>query len=225
MFSNNFPKAVLWDMDGTLIDSEPYWMLSESRLAKQYGSTWSEKDALQLIGNDLFHASDILRNQFGIEDMTTREVIDRLTDEVIEQLRTKLPWRPGALELLVELKKAGIKTALVTMSMRTMALTVADQIDFQAFDVVVAGDDVTNGKPHPEPYLRAAELLGVAPEDCLAFEDSPTGLASAEAAGCHAIGVTNIINLATGPNRRIISSLTEVTIENLAALRINNEDK
>ena len=97
MSSNNFPKAVLWDMDGTLIDSEPYWMLSESRLAKQYGSTWSEKDALQLIGNDLFHASDLLRNQFGIEDITTREVIDRLTDEVIEQLRTKLPWRPGAL--------------------------------------------------------------------------------------------------------------------------------
>ena len=225
MSSNNFPKAVLWDMDGTLIDSEPYWMLSESRLAKQYGGTWSEKDALQLIGNDLFHASDILRNQFGIEDMTTKEVIDRLTDEVIEQLRTKLPWRPGALELLVELKKTGIKTALVTMSMRTMALTVADQIDFQAFDVVVAGDDVTNGKPHPEPYLRAAELLGVAPEDCLAFEDSPTGLASAEAAGCHAIGVTNIINLPTGPHRRIISSLTEVTMENLAALRINNEDK
>jgi len=225
MSSNNFPKAVLWDMDGTLIDSEPYWMLSESRLAKQYGSTWSEKDALQLIGNDLFHASDILRSQFGIEDMTTREVIDRLTEEVIEQLRTKLPWRPGALELLVELKKAGIKTALVTMSMRTMALTVADQIDFQAFDVVVAGDDVTNGKPHPEPYLRAAELLGVAPEDCLAFEDSPTGLASAEAAGCHAIGVTNIINLPPGPNRRIISSLTEVTMENIATLRINNEDK
>jgi beta-phosphoglucomutase-like phosphatase (HAD superfamily) len=106
-----------------------------------------------------------------------------------------------------------------------MALTVADQIDFQAFDVVVAGDDVTNGKPHPEPYLRAAELLGVAPEDCLAFEDSPTGLASAEAAGCHAIGVTNIINLPPGPNRRIISSLTEVTMENIATLRINNEDK
>ena len=103
MSSNNFPKAVLWDMGGTLIDSEPYWMLSETRLAKQYGSTWSEKDALELIGNDLFHASDLLRNKFGIEDMTTREVIDRLTDEVIEQLREKLPWRPGALELLVEL--------------------------------------------------------------------------------------------------------------------------
>jgi len=103
-----------------------------------------------------------------------------------------------------------------------MALAVTQQIDFQAFDVVVAGDDVTKGKPHPEPYLRAAELLGVAPEDCLAFEDSPTGLASAEAAGCQAIGVTNIINLPTGPRRRIITSLTEVTIENLAALRIND---
>lgn len=223
MSTNNFPKAVLWDMDGTLIDSEPYWMLSEARLAKQYGGTWTEKDALQLIGNDLFHSSDFLRNQFGIEDMNTREVIDRLTGEVIEQLKTKLPWRPGALELLVELKKAGIKTALVTMSMRTMALTVAEQIDFQAFDVVVAGDDVTHGKPHPEPYLSAAELLGVAPADCLAFEDSPTGLASAEAAGCHAIGVTSILNLPTGPRRRIISSLAEVNIANLAALRITNE--
>jgi len=157
--------------------------------------------------------------------MNTREVIDRLTGDVIEQLKTKLPWRPGALELLVELKKAGIKTALVTMSMRTMALTVTEQIDFSAFDVVVAGDDVTNGKPHPEPYLSAAELLGVAPEDCIAFEDSPTGLASAEAAGCHAIGVTNIIKLPTGPRRRIISSLADVTIGNLADLRITKEDK
>jgi len=90
---------------------------------------------------------------------------------------------------------------------------------------VVAGDDVTNGKPHPEPYLSAAELLGVAPEDCIAFEDSPTGLASAEAAGCHAIGVTNIINLPAGPRRRIISSLADVSIENLADLRITKEDK
>ena len=225
MSTNNFPKAVLWDMDGTLIDSEPYWMLSEARLATQYGATWTEKDALQLIGNDLFRSSDFLRNKFGIDDMNTREVIDRLTGEVIEQLKTKLPWRPGALELLVELKKAGIKTALVTMSMRTMALAVTEQIDFSAFDVVVAGDDVTNGKPHPEPYLSAAELLGVAPEDCIAFEDSPTGLASAEAAGCHAIGVTNIIKLPTGPRRRIISSLADVTIGNLADLRITKEDK
>ena len=222
MSTNNFPKAVLWDMDGTLIDSEPYWLLSESRLAKQYGGTWTEKDGLQLIGNDLYHASDFLRDRFGIDDMSTKEVIEQLTGEVIEQLKTKLPWRPGALELLVELKKAGIRTALVTMSMRSMALAVTQQIDFQAFDLVVAGDDVTKGKPHPEPYLRAAELLGVAPEDCLAFEDSPTGLASAEAAGCQAIGVTNIINLPTGPRRRIITSLTEVTIENLAALRIND---
>ena len=222
MSTNNFPKAVLWDMDGTLIDSEPYWMLSESRLAREYGGTWTEKDGLQLIGNDLYRTSDFLRDRFGIDDMSTKEVIEQLTGEVVEQLKTKLPWRPGALELLVELKKAGIKTALVTMSMRSMALAVTEQIDFQAFDVVVAGDDVTHCKPDPEPYLRAAELLGVAPEDCLAFEDSPTGLSSAEAAGCHAIGVTSLIKLPTGPRRRIISSLTEVTIENLAALRIND---
>lgn len=214
--------AVLWDMDGTLIDSEPYWLLSEARLAREYGGSWSEEDGKQLIGNDLYQASDFLKDRFGIKDKSTQQVIDQLTREVIEQLKTKLPWRPGALELLVDLKKAGVKTALVTMSMRSMALAVTEQIDFKAFDIVVAGDDVKHGKPHPEPYLRAAELLGVPANQCVALEDSPTGLASAEAAGCHAIGITNIINLSQGPKRKILSSLTEVSAENLEALRIHD---
>ncbi|MDG2497192.1 MAG: HAD family phosphatase [Aquiluna sp.] len=222
MPTNKFPMAVLWDMDGTLIDSEPYWLLSEARLAREYGGSWSEEDGKQLIGNDLYQASDFLKDRFGIKDKSTQQVIDQLTREVIEQLKTKLPWRPGALELLVDLKKAGVKTALVTMSMRSMALAVTEQIDFKAFDIVVAGDDVKHGKPHPEPYLRAAELLGVPANQCVALEDSPTGLASAEAAGCHAIGITNIINLSQGPKRKILSSLTEVSAENLEALRIHD---
>lgn len=222
MPTNKFPMAVLWDMDGTLIDSEPYWLLSEARLAREYGGSWSEEDGKQLIGNDLYQASDFLKDRFGIKDKSTQQVIDQLTREVIEQLKTKLPWRPGALELLVDLKKAGVKTALVTMSMRSMALAVTEQIDFKAFDIVVAGDDIKHGKPHPEPYLRAAELLGVPANQCVALEDSPTGLASAEAAGCHAIGITNIINLSQGPKRKILSSLTEVSAENLEALRIHD---
>lgn len=222
MPANKFPMAVLWDMDGTLIDSEPYWLLSEARLANKYGGSWSAEDGKQLIGNNLYQASNFLKDRFGIEDMSTQEVIDQLTQEVIDQLKTKLPWRPGALELLLDLKKAGVKTALVTMSMRSMAMAVVDQIDFPAFDVVVAGDDVTNGKPHPEPYLKAAELLGVEASVCIALEDSPTGLASAEAAGCNAIGIPNIINLPSGPNRKIIGSLSELTAENLEDLRIHD---
>jgi len=221
MSTNSFPAAVLWDMDGTLIDSEPYWLQSESKLAASYGGTWTEADGQALIGFNLFNASDFLRNKFGITDLSTQDVINQLTDEVVAQLRIRLPWRPGALELLLELKRAGIKTALVTMSMRRMAMTVVDAIDFPAFDVVVAGDDVINGKPDPEAYLKAAELLGVNARDCIAFEDSPAGLASAEAAGCHAVGVPNIVPLPPGNSRRIISSLTEVDIARLGDLRID----
>ena len=103
-----------------------------------------------------------------------------------------------------------------------MAMAVVEQIDFQAFDVVVAGDDVIKGKPDPEPYQTAADLLGVATSDCLAFEDSPTGLASAVAAGCHTIGIPNIVNLPDGPGRRIVPSLLDINVEELSSLRIEN---
>jgi len=215
---NTFPKAVLWDMDGTLIDSEPYWLLSESRLASDYGSEWTKEHGHELIGKSLYDSSAILKERFSIQDLSIQEVIDRLTDEVVSHLQTQLPWRPGALELLISLKQAGIPTALVTMSMRRMALTVVDQIPFQAFDVVVAGDDVQKGKPDPEPYLLAAKLLGVDPTDCIAFEDSRTGLASAEAAGCVAVGVPNIVPIPQAPNRVLFDSLTELDLETLKGL-------
>jgi haloacid dehalogenase superfamily, subfamily IA, variant 3 with third motif having DD or ED len=107
------------------------------------------------------------------------------------------------------------------MSMREMALAVTEQISFPAFDVVVAGDEVVHGKPHPEPYLRAAELLGVEIKDCIAFEDSHTGMASAEAAGAHAIGIPNLISLPKRPTNKIIASLTDVDAENLESLRVH----
>jgi HAD superfamily hydrolase (TIGR01509 family) len=136
-------------------------------------------------------------------------------------MRASLPWRPGALELLLELRQSGIKTALVTMSMRRMALAVVESIPFDAFDVVVAGDDVRFGKPHPEPYLKAAEALEVEPRHCIAFEDSITGLTSAVAAGTNAVGVTNMLQLPTGADRKIIDSLHGLTIANLQDLRIH----
>lgn len=222
MSTKNFPEAVLWDMDGTLVDSEPYWMASESALAQDYGHTWTEEDGHDIIGKSLYDSSAIFKEKFNIQDLSVQQVIDRMTDEVIANLKQRLPFRPGALELLMDLKRHGIKTALVTMSMRRMALTVAEAIDFQAFDVVVAGDDVKFGKPDPEPYLKAAELLGVDIRNCIVFEDSNTGLRSAEAAGAHAIGVPNLISLPKRDTNRIIRSLTEVSAENLAELRLHD---
>lgn len=219
MSESTFPAAVLFDMDGTLIDSEPYWILSETSLAADYGHTWTEENAHEMIGKSLYDSSAMLKEKFSIENLSVQEIIDRLTNEVVERLQQQLHFRPGALELLIELKQAGIKTALVTMSMKRMAMAVVDQIPFEAFDVVVAGDDVRFGKPHPEPYLKAAELLSVAAQDCIAFEDSSTGLESAVAAGTFAIGVPNLIRLPEGPDRKIVPTLVGLTLAELKEMR------
>jgi HAD superfamily hydrolase (TIGR01509 family) len=218
MSTLSLPKAVLWDMDGTLVDSEPYWLLSETALAEDYGKVWTQEHGHELIGKSLYDSSAILKDRLDIQDLSTQQIIDRLTDSVISKLQHSLPWRPGALELLMELKQAGVKTALVTMSMRRMALAVVEAIPFQAFDVVVAGDDVTFGKPHPEPYQKAAALLGFEPAECLAIEDSVTGLRSAEAAGCLPLGIVNLMPLEQSGKRVIRHSLTETNLDVLRGL-------
>ncbi|MEY4425052.1 MAG: hypothetical protein RJB56_679 [Actinomycetota bacterium] len=217
MFGKKLPVAVLWDMDGTLVDSEEYWLSSEQSLAYEHSGTWSEQDGLDLIGMSLYESTKIMKAKIGI-DLEPEQIIERLTDSVSAKLAVAIPWRPGAQELLRELRSKGIKTALVTMSMRRMAQQVADQIPFHAFDVVVAGDDVTHGKPHPEPYLKACQLLGVSPEDCVAFEDSVTGLMSAEAAGTKAVGVTNIVPLPAAEGRIIWPTLDGVRVKDLKKL-------
>ena len=218
MSTLSLPKAVLWDMDGTLVDSEPYWLLSESALAEDYGKVWTQESGNYLIGKSLYESSAFLKDHLDIKDLSAQQIIDRLTDSVLSKLQHSLPWRPGALELLMELKQAGVKTALVTMSMRRMALAVAEAIPFQAFDVVVAGDDVTHGKPHPEPYEKAAALLGFKPSECIAIEDSTTGLRSAEAAGCLPLGIVNLIPLEQTGTRVIRQSLTGMNLEALRGL-------
>jgi len=218
MSTLSLPKAVLWDMDGTLVDSEPYWLLSETALAEDYGKVWTQENGNDLIGKSLYESSAFLKDLLDIKDLSAQQIVDRLTDSVLSKLQHSLPWRPGALELLMELKQAGIKTALVTMSMRRMALAVAEAIPFQAFDVVVAGDDVTLGKPHPEPYQKAAALLGFEPAECIAIEDSVTGLRSAEAAGCLPLGIVNMMPLEQSGTRVIRHSLTEMNLDALRGL-------
>ena len=217
MFGRKLPAAVLWDMDGTLVDSEEYWLSSEQSLANEFNGSWGVQDGLDLIGMSLYESSKVMKAKMGLQ-LEPDEIINRLTDDVVAQLEVSIPWRPGVQSLLRELKKRGVKTALVTMSMTRMAESVANQIPFDAFDVIVAGDMVTHGKPHPEPYLMAARLLGVTPEDCVAFEDSVTGLTSAEAAGTKAVGVTNIVPIPEQPGRIIWPTLEGVTLRDLRKL-------
>jgi HAD superfamily hydrolase (TIGR01509 family) len=204
-------------MDGTLIDSEPYWMKSEGAFAKANNSAWTEQDGLSLVGMSLYDSSKIIKDKVGSK-LEPEQIIQQLTDEVTEQLKQEILWRPGARELLVLLRKKKVKTALVTMSMHRMAKQVADAIGFDAFDVIVAGDDVLHGKPHPEAYLKAASLLGVRPEDCVAFEDSISGLRSAEAAGTRAVGIKNIVELPSQPGRILWDTLEGVSMSDLRGL-------
>jgi HAD superfamily hydrolase (TIGR01509 family) len=128
--------------------------------------------------------------------MEAQAIVDHLTDAVQDSLRTSgVPFRPGARELLRDLRSAGIPTGLVTMSLRRMALSVVDLIEFEAFDIVVAGDDVDNPKPHPEPYLQAAALLDVDIADVVVIEDSPTGVRAGLASGALTLAVPHIVPL------------------------------
>lgn len=215
--SNVYPSAVLFDMDGTLIDSEHHWLTSEQELAASWGEKWSNEDGEQLIGMSLYKSTQLIKEKLGL-DLTPEQITEILTDSVIEKLDSNLVWRPGVLNLLEDLKSKGIKTALVTMSMRRMALSVVAKLPAGSFDVVVAGDEVALGKPHPEPYLRAADLLGVNIADCIAIEDSLTGLTSAEASGAISIGIPNIVLIPELTGRLIWPTLQGVTAEDFAGL-------
>ena len=209
--------AVLFDMDGTLIDSEPYWMASEQALAAEHEGTWTHEDGLDIVGMSLDQSPQVLKDRANIP-LETHEIVNRLTNEVQSKLARVIPWRPGAKELLLDLKKHNVKTALVTMSLHRMAQQVVDAIPFDSFDVIVAGDDVSRGKPHPEPYEKAAALLGFSPKDCIAFEDSSTGLASAEAAGTYAIGIPNVIPIPEKDGRILWTTLEGVSYKQLRKL-------
>ncbi|WP_308291537.1 HAD family phosphatase [Microbacterium sp. G2-8] len=211
-----WPQAVLWDMDGTLVDTEPYWMAAETALVKRFGGTWTHDDALELVGSDLEGSARILQRA-GV-DMGEQEIVEHLTDEVLRQMaESGIPFRPGAQELLRDLRDAGVKTAIVTMSRHRMAAQIADLIEFDAFDAILGGDDVPRPKPFPDPYLAGAEALGVDIRDCVAIEDSPTGLTSAVASGAAALGVPHIVPLGGVGALELWPTLEKRSAEDLAA--------
>lgn len=211
------PAAVLWDMDGTLTDTEPYWQAAEARLAAQFGKEWTHADQLALVGMDLIDAAREVIAKTGMP-LEPEEIVHRLLVDVVEQTRAAVPWRAGARELLAALQSAGVPCALVTMSWTSLAQAVIEQLPEGTFDVVVTGDIVTHGKPHPEPYLTAATMLGVSPSQCVAIEDSRTGVASARGAGVPTLGVENLQQLSPEPGLVITTTLAGLTPEDLVPL-------
>lgn len=188
------PKAVLWDMDGTLVNTERYWMAAETALVESFGGTWTHEQALTLVGKGLETSAAILQDA-GVR-MSSHEIVEHLTAEVMDALvELGPPLRPGALELLTALRAEGVPCALVTMSLRRMAEQVVAALPDGTFDLIVSGDDATRPKPFPDAYLQACAGLGIEPRDAVAIEDSPTGVRSAVTAGVATIGVPLMVSL------------------------------
>lgn len=195
-------------MDGTIVDSEEYWIVAELELVNLFGGTWTHEDGLALVGNGLPQTAAKLQ-EHGVE-LSIDEIIQALTNRVLEQIEVAVPWRPGAVELIHQFQAAGIPQALVTMSIERMARKVAALIPGTPLTEVVAGDNVLKTKPDPEAYLLAAERLEVDISQCVAFEDSPSGCRSAHSAGAVTVGVTNLVSLGGIP--------TDVTLDTLVGV-------
>lgn len=218
------PAAVLWDMDGTLVDTEPYWMRAEGELVREFGGSWTDEDALQVVGAGLWEAAAVFQRA-GV-DLDADTIVARLTARVREQLAEHgVPWQPGAQALLKSVRDAGVPTALVTMSVRSMAEDIVAAIPFHAFDLLVTGDEVAEPKPHPEPYLTAAERLGVDIAECVAIEDSPPGLRSATSAGTVAIGVPHMVPLDPAAAHVIWPTLDGRTVDDIARLAASAKER
>lgn len=211
------PAAVLWDMDGTLVDTEPYWIRAETELMNAHGIDWSDEQGLEFVGNELITSARMMQDA-GLE-LPAEEIVTTLMDAVIDQIRTSVPFRPGALELLAELGAEGIPCVMVTMSYRPLAEAVIASCPVGSFVGLIAGDEVSAGKPDPEPYLKGAELLGLDPATCVALEDSKPGLASAEAAGTIAVGIPHLVDLEPRPGRILWTSLVGRGVDDLRRLR------
>lgn len=186
------PSAVLWDMDGTIVDTEPYWIEAEHTLVESYGGTWTDELAHECVGNELLVSADIIRANSPVT-LSSPQVVEVLLESVVRQMKQHVPWRPGAKELLLALRGLGVRNALVTMSYRSFAQVLVDSLPEGTFDAVITGDVVSKGKPSAEPYLAACAALSLAPADCVAIEDSPPGVTSAVAAGVPTVAVPHIV--------------------------------
>ncbi len=215
--STHLPAAVLWDMDGTLVDTEPYWIDTEYAMAEKYGGTWSHEHAMNLVGNALLESGEYIRRHMGI-DRSPQQIVDELLDGVVARVEVEVPWRPGALELLSDLREHDVPCALVTMSWQRFVDPILARLPAATFATVVTGDRVEFGKPHPEPYLTAAAELGLAAQHCVAIEDSNTGARSAVAAGCTVLCVPHHVPILEGPGRVFADTLDGIDAAALGRL-------
>ena len=210
-------EAVLFDMDGLLVDTEPLWFETESEVMARLGAPWTKSDQERLLGGSMEHTVGYLLAK-ATRPAPPAQVARWMTDGMLRRAAAgRVIVRPGARELLAEVAAAGIPHALVTGSQRefTEAVVASTGLTFTA---TVTGDDVARPKPDPEPYLLAAKLLDAAPENCVALEDSPSGVTSATGAGCRVVAVPSLIPIPPASGRLVAASLSDISLAALRAL-------
>jgi HAD superfamily hydrolase (TIGR01509 family) len=210
-------EAVLFDMDGTLFDSERIWDVSLQDLASKLGGTLSPEARLRIVGSNLLTTVRIIQDDIGIHG-DDQHLAKWLLDRTQELFSVGVPWRPTARELVADVRSRGIPTALVTGSYRVLVDVVLAQLPPDTFDVVLCGDEVTHPKPHPESYLTAASRLGVNIHNTVAIEDSQNGIASAVAAGCVVVAVPEDPQTLPESHGAIVTPLSAITTDWLCSL-------
>jgi HAD superfamily hydrolase (TIGR01509 family) len=209
--------AVLFDMDGLLVDTEPLWFETETEVMARLGLQWTAQDQEALLGGSM-EGSVAYMLAKATRPASPRDVERWLSEGMLDRVRDgRVEIRPGARELLTAVAAAGLPHALVTSSLRPFAEAVLAGTGFR-FPVTVCGNDVPTSKPDPAPYVLAAKLLEVAPARCVALEDSPNGVASATAAGCAVVAVPSFVDIPPAPGRLVVPSLLDVSVATLRDL-------
>ena len=211
-------EAVLIDMDGTLVSTEEHWYAAERTVMAELGGSWGPEDQAAFVGGPMEGLVAYMAAR-AVQPVDAAVVLDRLLREMQRLLRAEpITWLPGARELLEALTAEQVPCALVTASHRSLVDAVADSIGSDWFVATVSGDEVRHSKPHPEPYLTAAAALGADPARCIVIEDSPTGAASGQAAGCFVVAVPSLRAVDPGERRLVVPSLRGVDVALLRTL-------
>jgi len=207
-------QAVLFDMDGLFIDSEPDWHDAESSIMKSNGYDWAPQDQLQCLGGPLTRVTEYMSK--CLEGRKSPDQLGTLiVDEMVRRLSGQVAKMPGAVEFSRKVADANIPQALVSASPRVIVDAVLTGMTEKYFAKSVASGDIERTKPFPDPYLHAAKLLGVDIQKCIIFEDSPTGLTAARASGAFVVGIPHYVVVEEEARLKIIKSFSDIGLEDL----------